>query len=162
MATVGSKLMTNRLFSIRFKTLLILAILATLIFVRGTIPAADTALPRTQQVPASTPQVVDSLGRPVASPRVGDLITIEATVANNDTADHTITYVVQIKDSTGVVVSLGWIGGISLTPGSSLKPAVASTITAPGTYVAEVYILTTIAEGIPLSPVKRMNFTVSA
>jgi len=151
-------------FSKRFQVLLIVAILVSLILARGfiPIPAADAALPRTQQVPASTPRLVDTLGRPIASPRVGDLV-IEATIRNNDTVEHRVTFIVQIKDNSGVVVSpLGWVVGITLAPDSSATPGLASTISTPGTYMAEVFVLTTIAEGIPLSSVRSMNFTVSA
>ena len=154
----------NGSFPIRFQALsLIFAILVMFILARGTIsiPAAEGVLPRTQQVPAITPQLVDTLGRPVASPRVGDFVAIEATVRNNDTVEHRVTFIVQIKDSSGVVVFLGWIGGINLAPDSSLKPALASALPAPGTYVAEVFVLTSVVEGIPLSSARSLNFTVS-
>lgn len=151
-------------FSKRFQVLLIVAILVSLILARGfiPIPAADAALPRTQQVPAGTPRLVDTLGRPIASPRVGDFVAIEATIRNNDTVEHRVTFIVQIKDNSGVVVSLGWVIGITLAPDLSATPGLASTISTPGTYMAEVFVLTTIAEGIPLSPVRSVNFTVSA
>lgn len=151
-------------FSKRFQVLLIVAILVSLILAGGfiPIPAADAALPRTQQVPAGTPRLVDTLGRPIASPRVGDFVAIEATIRNNDTVEHRVTFIVQIKDNSGVVVSLGWVIGITLAPDLSATPGLASTISTPGTYMAEVFVLTTIAEGIPLSPVRSVNFTVSA
>ena len=153
----------NGSFPIRFQALsLIFAILVMFILARGTIsiPAAEGVLPRTQQVPAITPQLVDTLGRPVASPRVGDFVAIEATVRNNDTVEHRVTFIVQIKDSSGVVVFLEWIS-INLAPDSSIKPALASALPAPGTYVAEVFVLTSVVEGIPLSPARSLNFTVS-
>ena len=152
-------------FSKRFQVLLIVAILVSLILARGfiPIPAADAALPRTQQVPAGTPRLVDTLGRSIASPRVGDFVAIEATIRNNDTVEHRVTFIVQIKDNSGVVVSpLGWVVGITLAPDLSATPGLQITISTPGTYMAEVFVLTTIAEGIPLSPVRSVNFPVSA
>jgi len=150
-------------FSKQFQVLLIIAVLVSLILVRGfvSIPAADAAPPRTQQVPAGTPRLVDTFGRPIASPRAGDSIVIEAIVRNNDTAEHRVTFIAQIKDSGGVVVSLTWIS-IDIAPNSSITPGLGSTISTPGTYMAEVFVLTTIAEGIPLSSVRSMNFTVLA
>jgi hypothetical protein len=170
MVPVSRRLQPRRMFlrigsfSKRFQVLLIVVILVSLILARGfvSIPAADAAPPRTQQVPAGTPRLVDTLGRPIASPRVGDLV-IEATIRNNDTVEHRVTFIVQIKDNSGVVVPpLGWVVGITLAPDSSATPGLQITISTPGTYMAEVFVITTIAEGIPLSLVRSMNFTVSA
>jgi len=138
-------------------------IAASLILARGlvSIPTADGALSRTQQVPAGTPRLVDTLGRLITSPKVGDFMAIEATVKNNDTVAHKITFIVQIKDNSGVVVFLGYVG-ITITPNSSFTPGLASTISVPGTYMAEVFVITSVAEGIPLSLVRSINFTVAA
>lgn len=121
-----------------------------------------TATPKTQQVPAGDPTVVDQNGNALALPTVGDVVTIQASVTNNDTASHTFTFLVQIKSSSGEVVNLAWIRDLTLSAGQSTTPGVAWIPDVSGTYTAEVFVWESIADPIALSPVKSVTFTVRA
>lgn len=119
-----------------------------------------TAVPKTQQVPASAPAIVDSQGRPLTAVRAGDLVNIQTRVTNNDTLAHTFTYLVQVKDSTGVVVNLAWIRDIELGAGSSTSPAMSWIPGRAGTYTVEVFIWESLTQPIALSPAQKITATV--
>jgi hypothetical protein len=116
--------------------------------------------PPTQRVPASTPELVDSLGNPVTAPTVNTVTVIQATVTNNDTATHTFTFIVQIKDSSGVVVGINWIQSMTLAAGASAQPGISWTPTQPGVYIIEVYVWESIANPVAYSPVFTQTVTV--
>jgi hypothetical protein len=119
-----------------------------------------TSLPKTQQVPASAPTIVNAQGQPLTAVRVGDVATIQATVRNNDTTAHTFTYLVQVKNAQGVVVSLGWIRDSTLAAGASSSPGLAWIPSATGTYTVEVFVWESLTNAVALSPVQRTTVTV--
>jgi len=119
-----------------------------------------TSLPRTQQVPASAPAVVNAQGQPLTTVRMGDVATIQATVRNNDTTAHTFTYLVQVKNAQGVVVSLAWLRDISLAAGASTSPGLAWIPSTTGTYTVEVFVWESLTNAVALSPVQRITVTV--
>jgi len=118
-------------------------------------------LPKTQQVPASTPELVDSQGILLTNIQQGQLVTVQARVRNNDTISHTITYIVQVKDSNGVVDSLAWVRDLTLLSGSSVLPGSSWRPSKSGMYTVEVYIWNSLTNSIALSPMGRISITVS-
>ncbi|MBM3897026.1 MAG: hypothetical protein FJ358_00625 [Thaumarchaeota archaeon] len=117
-------------------------------------------LPKIQQVPVSTPELVDTQGILVTNIQQGQLTTVQARVRNNDTISHTITYIVQVKDSNGIIESLAWVRDLTLVPGSSVFPGSNWRPSKSGTYTVEVYIWNSLTNSIPLSPVGRISITV--
>ena len=119
------------------------------------------ALSKTEQVPAGTPEIVDTAGNAFASPSVGDIVIVQASVTNDDDVAHTVTFLVQIKNSAGEVVNLGWVRDIELTSDESQTPGLSWLPDSAGTYTAEVYVWTSISEAEALSPVKSVTFTIA-
>ena len=119
------------------------------------------ALSKTEQVPAGTPEIVDTAGDAFASPSVGDIVIVQASVTNDDDVAHTVTFLVQIKNSAGEVVNLGWVRDIELAVDESQTPGLSWLPDSAGTYTAEVYVWTSISEAEALSPVKSVTFTIA-
>jgi hypothetical protein len=119
------------------------------------------ALSKTEQVPAGIPEIVDTAGNAFASPSVGDIVIVQASVTNDDDVSHTVTFMVQIKNAAGEIVNLGWVRDIELTTDESQTPGLSWLPDSAGTYTAEVYVWTSISEAEALSPVKSVTFTVA-
>jgi hypothetical protein len=109
-------------------------------------------------VPASAPEVVDSQGDPIVSPKVGMLHVFQSTIENIDIQSHNFAYILQIKKG-GVVKHLAFITG-SIEAGSTLTPGVSWIPTESGTYTAEIFVWESLALPAPLSLVQTMTFTV--
>ena len=118
------------------------------------------ALSKTEQVPAGDPQIVDTSGNLVASPNVGDILIVQATITNDDDVAHTVTFLVQIKNAAGEVVNLGWVRDIELAADESQTPGMSWLPDSAGTYTAEVYVWDSLTSAVALSPVKSTSFTV--
>jgi len=119
------------------------------------------ALSKTEQVPAGTPEIVDTAGNAFASPSVGDIVIVQASITNDDDVAHTVTFLVQIKNSGGEVINLGWVRDIELSTDESQTPGLSWLPDSAGTYTAEVYVWTSISEAEALSPVKSVTFTIA-
>jgi hypothetical protein len=119
------------------------------------------ALSKTEQVPAGTPEIVDTAGNAFASPSVGDIVIVQASVTNDDDVAHTVTFLVQIKNAGGEVINLGWVRDIELATDESQTPGLSWLPDSAGTYTAEVYVWTSISEAEALSPVKSVTFTIA-
>jgi hypothetical protein len=119
------------------------------------------ALSKTEQVPAGTPEIVDTAGNAFASPSVGDIVIVQASVTNDDDVAHTVTFMVQIKNAGGEVINLGWVRDIELATDESQTPGLSWLPDSAGTYTAEVYVWTSISEAEALSPVKSVTFTIA-
>jgi len=119
------------------------------------------ALSKTEQVPAGTPEIVDTSGNAFASPSVGDIVIVQASITNDDDVAHTVTFLVQIKNSAGEIINLGWVRDIELSTDESQTPGLSWLPDTAGTYTAEVYVWTSISEAEALSPVKSVTFTIA-
>jgi hypothetical protein len=119
------------------------------------------ALSKTEQVPAGTPEIVDTAGNAFASPSVGDVVIVQASITNDDDVAHTVTFIVQVKDASGVIVNQGWVRDIELATDESQTPGLSWIPDSAGTYTAEVYVWTSISEAEALSPVKSVTFTIA-
>ena len=96
----------------------------------------------------------------VASPNVGDILIVQATITNDDDVAHTVTFLVQIKNAAGEVVNLGWVRDIELAADESQTPGMSWLPDSAGTYTAEVYVWDSLTSAVALSPVKSTSFTV--
>ena len=103
------------------------------------------------RTPASKPEIQDSQGKQLSYILVDQQVLIVADVTNALMTQQPFTYIVQIEDDTGAVVSLGWLSG-SLSPKQMLSPALSWTPLYPGTYRATVFVWEAINIPSPLSP----------
>ncbi|HSB50791.1 MAG TPA: hypothetical protein VLC72_05640 [Nitrosopumilaceae archaeon] len=78
-------------------------------------------------------------------------VQIVTDLSNSQDRFQSFAYIVQVKDSDGVTVSLAWITG-SLSPNQHLSPALSWTPEKAGVYVAEIFVWNSITNPEPLSP----------
>ena len=116
---------------------------------------------KTEQVPAGDVEIVDSAGNAVDAPSANSEIIIQSTVTNADTASHTFTFLVQVKNSDSEVIHLVWVRDLTLAADGTATPGVQWIPDSSGTFTAEVYVWESISTQVALSPVKSKTFTVS-
>lgn len=109
-----------------------------LIFSISFIPAF--ALTELQRATTSDPRLENAFGAPIAdNVNVNQQIQISADITNNQEKSQNFVYLVQIKNKTGFVVSLGWISG-QLTPDQKLSPSLSWTPEKSGEFIAEIFV----------------------
>ena len=111
-----------------------------------------------ERVPAGTPSTVDISGNAV-TPTAGTAVAVESQVCNDDSATHTFTYIVQVKDANGVVVSLSWVSG-TLTASTCGQQAASWTPASAGEYTVETFVWDSILTAVALSPITTITVTV--
>ena len=107
-----------------------------------------------------TPTLVDTAGRTVTAPRAGAIVAISSPIVNKqDVAQQTL-YIVQVKDSTGAIVSFNFVSG-TIPANTELTFAIGWRPTAPGTYTIEVFAWNNFTEAEVLAPMQTITVTVS-
>jgi len=92
-----------------------------------------------ERAAASHTQIQDTQGNELAYILVDQQVLIVADVTNALDKQQQFSFIVQIQDDNGVVVSLGWLSG-SLAPNQILSPALSWTPQFPGVYTASVFV----------------------
>lgn len=115
-------------------------------------------LPPLERVPAGTPAAVDANGA-AATPAVGTVSVIQTQVCNDDAVTHSFTYIVQVKDANGVVISINWIQGNSLAAGACVTPGISWTPESAGEYTIEVFVWESLSNAVALSPISSLTVT---
>ena len=82
---------------------------------------------------------------------VDQQVQIVSDLANSQDRMQSFAYLVQVKNSEGVTVSLSWITG-ALSPNQRLSPALSWTPQNAGVYAAEIFVWESITNPDPLSP----------
>jgi hypothetical protein len=86
-------------------------------------------------------------------------VQIVTDLTNSQDKAQSFAYIVQIKDSDGVTVSLAWITG-SLSPNQRLSPALSWTPQKVGVYTAEIFVWESITNPDPLSAPMNLQIEV--
>ena len=116
----------------------------------------------TGKVEISNAGLVDAAGSSVSQVVVGQQVLVQSRVGNNQDLAQEYAYIVQIKDSDDIVLSLSWVASTinmrqSIDVGQSWSPDT------PGVYTAQIFVWKSITNPIPLtSDVEELEFTVSA
>jgi len=98
------------------------------------------ALTELQRATTSDPRLENAFGSPVVdNVNVNQQIQISADITNIQEKSQNFVYLVQIKNKTGFVVSLGWISG-QLTPDQKLSPSLSWTPDESGEFTAEIFV----------------------
>jgi len=110
------------------------------------VPAyAMTQLDRAE---ITNPRLVDSFGQQVSNQvNVNQHVQITTDIKNNQEKIQKFVYIVQVKNQNGVVVSLGWINGLSLEPQQTFSPALSWTPLASDEYIVEIFVWDVSEEG---------------
>ncbi len=138
-----------------------IGLLVILVITVGITPAfALTELERTS---IGDPQLVNAFGSPLGnSINVDQQIQISADVMNNQEKSQKIAYLVQVKDDSGFVVSVGWVVGVELKPQQEFTQSISWIPKEAGEFTAEIFVW----EGFPvnhnaISDYKSIQISVS-
>ena len=138
-----------------------IGLLVILVITIGITPAfAATELEKTS---IGDPQLVNAFGSPLGnSINVDQQIQISANVMNNQEKSQKIAYLVQVKDDSGFVVSVGWVVGVELNPQQEFKQSLSWIPKEAGKFTAEIFVW----EGFPvnhnaISDYKSIQISVS-
>lgn len=97
------------------------------------------ALTELERVTINDPRLENVFGAPVIdNVNVNQQIQISIDITNHQEKSQNFVYLVQIKDKTNYVVSLGWISG-QLTPEQKLSPSLSWISDKSGEFTAEIF-----------------------
>jgi len=98
------------------------------------------ALTELERATVSDPKLENAFRVPIGNNvNVDQQIQISADVTNNQEKSQKFFYLVQIKDKTDFVVSLGWISG-ELNPHQKFSPSLSWSPEKSGEFTAEIYV----------------------
>jgi len=98
------------------------------------------ALTELQRTTITDPRLENAFGSHVGNNlNVDQQIQISADITNNQEKSQNFVYLVQIKNKTGFIVSLGWISG-QLTPDQKFSPSLSWTPNKSGEFTAEIFV----------------------
>ena len=91
---------------------------------------------------------------------VNQQIQVSADITNHQEKSQNFVYIVQIKNESNQIVSLGWISG-QLTPNQTLNPSLSWSPSNSGEYNAEIFVWEGLVNHKALSEYTMMNISVS-
>lgn len=117
--------------SVIFGIMLVFTVLINPVFATTPLDRVDIVNPR-----------LENLGGTKISGQVivNHQVQISADVKNNQEKSQKFVYVVQVKNQNGVIVSLGWISGLSLNPGQTFSSSLSWTPKISSVYTAEIFV----------------------
>ena len=117
-------------------------------------------VPPIERAVASEPQIVDSSGESVSTLLVNEQVLIQSELTNIQKKKQPFAYIVQIKDSEALTVSLSWVTG-ELPPEDSFKAAQSWIPDAQGMFTVEVFVWESIDNPNAISPLQRFTVDIS-
>jgi len=119
------------------------------------------ALTDLQKTTISDPRLVNTFGISIGNNvNVDQQFQISADITNNQEKSQNFVYLVQIKNSEGFVVSLGWISG-QLTPDQKLSPSLSWIPNESGEFTTEIYVWEGLINHKALSQYTTLQINVS-
>jgi len=103
--------------------------------------------------------LVDSFGQTVTQVSIGEQVLIQSEVVNTQNRKQPFVYIVQVKDSNGVTVSLSWLTA-ELPPNDSLKVSQSWLPLTAVQYTIEIFVWESIDKPTALSPIRVKNVQV--
>ncbi len=117
------------------------------------------SIPSTQRASAAEPSLVNSFGENVSQIVTGEQLLIQSEVTNAQNKKQPFAYIVQVKDSQGITVSLSWVTS-ELPPNESLKVAQSWLPSTAGRYSIEIFVWESLTNPTALSPTRAKNIEV--
>ena len=102
---------------------------------------------------------VNMFGSPIDKLTPGRLVVIQCKMTNLESIIHDYTFIVQVKDENGVIVSFSFITG-KIHSGESMTPGISWTPSAAGNYTVEVYVWESFTSMKPLAKMQNTTATV--
>ena len=119
------------------------------------------ALTELERSSIEDPRLENAFEAPVMdNVNVNQQIQISSDITNHQKKSQNFVYIVQIKNESELVVSLGWISG-QLTPDQKLSPSLSWTPTSSGKYVAEIFVWEGLKNHNALSEYSKLQISVS-
>ena len=119
------------------------------------------ALTELQRASINEPRLENAFGLHIVDNiNVNQQVQISADITNHQEKSQNFVYLVQIKNESGYVVSLGWISG-QLTPNQKLSPALSWTPDKEGEFTAEIYVWEGLQNHSALSEHTMLQINVS-
>ncbi len=105
------------------------------------------ALTELERVTINDPRLETAFGISLGNLiNVDQQVQVSVDITNHQVKSQNFIYLVQIKNETGVVVSLGWISG-QLTPDQKFSPSLSWIPKESGEFIAEIFVW----EGFPVN-----------
>jgi hypothetical protein len=119
------------------------------------------ALTELERSSIEDPRLENAFEAPVMdNVNVNQQIQISSDITNHQKKSQNFVYIVQIKNESELVVSLGWISG-QLTPDQKLSPSLSWTPASSGKYVAEIFVWEGLKNHNALSEYSKLEISVS-
>ena len=119
------------------------------------------ALTELQRASINEPRLENAFGLHIVDNiNVNQQVQISADITNHQEKSQNFVYLVQIKNESGYVVSLGWISG-QLTPNQKLSPSLSWTPDKEGEFTAEIYVWEGLQNHSALSEHTMLQINVS-
>ena len=119
------------------------------------------ALTELQRASINEPRLENAFGLHIVDNiNVNQQVQISADITNHQEKSQNFVYLVQIKNESGYVVSLGWISG-QLTPNQKLSPSLSWTPDKEGKFTAEIFVWEGLQNHSALSEHTMLQINVS-
>ncbi len=117
-------------------------------------------LPKQQFLaPASEPSLVDSFNFPLRKVTVNEQVLVESKVTNTQNKTQSFVYIVQVKDSEDITISISWISS-TLYPNDKTSASQSWTPEKPGRYDIGIFVWDSIEVKQILSPDRKISVNV--
>ena len=110
--------------------------------------------------PASEPVLVDVFSSPINRVVVNDQILVQSEITNKQDKRQPFVYIVQVKNSEGITVSLSWMKS-ELLVSEKLNAAQSWMPDTPGKYDIEIFVWDGIEGQTVLSPSRQISVAVA-
>ena len=136
-------------------------VICTIFLVLSIGIAPAFALNELQRATIEEPRLENAFGKSITdNVNVNQQIQISADITNNQEKDQLFVYLVQIKNKSEIVISLGWISG-PLTPLQKLSPSISWTPDKQGEYTAEIFVWEDLINHNALAEYTKLKINVS-
>ena len=114
-----------------------------------------------ERASVSNPRLENAFGVPIVdNVNVNQQIQISADITNHQEKSQTFVYLIQIKNESGQIVSLGWISG-QLTPDQKLNPSLSWIPSEAGEFTAEIFVWEGLKNHRALAEYSMLSISVS-
>ena len=119
------------------------------------------ALTELQRASINDPRLENAFGLHIMDNiNVNQQIQISADITNHQEKSQNFVYLIQIKNESNYVVSLGWISG-QLSPNQKLSPSLSWTPDKEGEFIAEIFVWEGLQNHSALSEYTMLQINVS-
>jgi len=113
-----------------------------------------------ERISVTNTSLHDPSGATLYNVSVGKQVTVRSNLENAQDRSQDFAYIVQIKDSNGIVVQLAWSEG-TLGPNETFGPSQSWVPERADKYTVQIFVWESISSPIPLSPVTQITLEVS-